>query len=218
VIVAVLSLAGAAYESGPGAGVSRLLAAGALVLLAVFAPWALMRLLPFTEVAAGAAGYLRAELPRAAAAARGWTDVPVDAPGRLGTMLRQARDTAAALDPVPRLPTASPESPRGATPPPEAPTTRSPASAAVTRSSPGIDAAPSAVPSGSRSSSSTADPAAGTPADGPKDSRPPIDSIWRAGDLEWPPMVLGPGGWQGPTTWTPDPAPEESPGPDGAAR
>ena len=37
----------------------------ALLLLATFSPWALMRLLPFTEVAAGAGGMLRHELPGA---------------------------------------------------------------------------------------------------------------------------------------------------------
>jgi hypothetical protein len=62
VIVAVLSLAGAALASGSSA-ISRLLVAMALVMLSVFAPWTLMRVLPFTEVAAGAAGALRRDLP-----------------------------------------------------------------------------------------------------------------------------------------------------------
>ncbi|MGC9220986.1 MAG: hypothetical protein ACP5H2_06490 [Solirubrobacteraceae bacterium] len=62
VIVAVLSLAGAAFSGGIP-GISTLLVAMALVLLSVFAPWTLMRILPFTEIAAGAAGALRRELP-----------------------------------------------------------------------------------------------------------------------------------------------------------
>lgn len=61
VIVAVLSLAGAAF--GQADGSSTLLTAMTLLLLSTFAPWALMRLLPFTEVAAAATGSLRAELP-----------------------------------------------------------------------------------------------------------------------------------------------------------
>jgi hypothetical protein len=64
VIVAVLSLAGAAFEAD-NSGQSQLLTAMALLLMSTFAPWALMRLLPFTELAAGAAGMLRQELPQA---------------------------------------------------------------------------------------------------------------------------------------------------------
>ncbi|HTW11556.1 MAG TPA: hypothetical protein VME01_02335 [Solirubrobacteraceae bacterium] len=63
VIVAVLSLAGAAFGSG-GTGISRLLTAMSLLLLSTFAPWTLMRILPFTELAAGAAGAMRHELPQ----------------------------------------------------------------------------------------------------------------------------------------------------------
>ncbi len=63
VIVAVLSLAGAALASGANQ-LSTLLTAMALVMFATFAPWALMRILPFTELAAGTAGMMRHELPR----------------------------------------------------------------------------------------------------------------------------------------------------------
>ena len=62
-VVAVLSLAGAAYGAG-GNGPTRLLTAMALVTLAAFAPWGLLRLLPFTELAAGAAGEIHSALPR----------------------------------------------------------------------------------------------------------------------------------------------------------
>jgi len=68
VIVAVLSLAGSALAT-TDIGVSRLLTATALLLLSTFAPWALLRILPFTELGAGAAGALRHELlqtPRSA--------------------------------------------------------------------------------------------------------------------------------------------------------
>jgi hypothetical protein len=64
VIVAVLSLAAAALAAD-NSGISQLLTAMALLLLATFSPWALMRLLPFTELAAGAAGMLRQEMPQA---------------------------------------------------------------------------------------------------------------------------------------------------------
>ena len=62
VIVAVLSLAAAAFNYGtPGTG--ELLVAMSLILLSTCAPWALMRILPFTELASGAAGILRNEIP-----------------------------------------------------------------------------------------------------------------------------------------------------------
>ncbi len=64
VIVAVLSLAGAAYGASDVPSVTRLLTAMALVMLSTFAPWVMLRLLPFTELAAGAAGAIRAEAPR----------------------------------------------------------------------------------------------------------------------------------------------------------
>jgi hypothetical protein len=66
VIVAVLSLAGAAYGTSGSPSATRLLTAMTLVLLSTFAPWVMLRLLPFTELAAGAAGGIRGELPRLA--------------------------------------------------------------------------------------------------------------------------------------------------------
>jgi len=65
VIVAVLSLAGAALGQN-GAGPSVLLPAMALVFLSAFSPWAVLRILPFAELAAGAAGSMRSGMPSAA--------------------------------------------------------------------------------------------------------------------------------------------------------
>jgi len=64
-IVAVLGLAGAALGQGPHGGLATALAGTVLVLLAAFAPWALLRLIPLSELAAGAAATLRPELDRA---------------------------------------------------------------------------------------------------------------------------------------------------------
>jgi hypothetical protein len=64
-IVAVLGLAGAALGQGSHGGLATALAGAVLVLLAAFAPWALLRLIPLSELAAGAAGALRPELDRA---------------------------------------------------------------------------------------------------------------------------------------------------------
>jgi hypothetical protein len=76
-IVAVLSLAGAAFGAGGGAGPVRLLTAMALVVLAAFAPWGIVRMLPLTEMAAGAAREIRSAPGRAVtgtAAASGAVD------------------------------------------------------------------------------------------------------------------------------------------------
>ncbi len=63
VIVAVLSLGGTALGRGGGIG-GGMLAGLVLVLLGTIAPWALLKLLPITELASGAAGHLRSEIPR----------------------------------------------------------------------------------------------------------------------------------------------------------
>ena len=67
-IVAVLSLGGSAISASTGqGGVTELMAGAVLILLAAFSPWALLRLVPLVEVAAGAAGSLRGELRPAGA-------------------------------------------------------------------------------------------------------------------------------------------------------
>jgi hypothetical protein len=60
-IVAVLALGGAALGQRGSGGVGGMLAGLVLVVLAAAAPWALVRLLPMTELASGAAGQLRGE-------------------------------------------------------------------------------------------------------------------------------------------------------------
>jgi hypothetical protein len=60
-IVAVLALGGAAMSQSVGHSVTGFLAGIVLVVLAAFAPWALVRLMPLSELASGAAGSLRPE-------------------------------------------------------------------------------------------------------------------------------------------------------------
>jgi hypothetical protein len=64
-IVAVLSLGGAALFSGTSAGgqsVTAAVAGAVLLVMGVFTPWALLRLLPLAEVASSAAGSLSREM------------------------------------------------------------------------------------------------------------------------------------------------------------
>jgi hypothetical protein len=74
-IVAVLSLAGAAFGSAGGSGPGRVLTAMALVVLAAFAPWGIVRLLPFTEIANGAAAEIRSTSTRAKQTAAAATEI-----------------------------------------------------------------------------------------------------------------------------------------------
>jgi len=58
-IVAVLALGGAALTQSATHSVTGLLAGGVLLALSAFAPWALFRLIPFTELASGATAAVR---------------------------------------------------------------------------------------------------------------------------------------------------------------
>ena len=60
-IVAVLSLGGAALDRIGHFGIGAAIAGIALLTLAAFAPWALLRLLPLSELASGVASGLRRE-------------------------------------------------------------------------------------------------------------------------------------------------------------
>ncbi len=91
-IVAVLSLAGAAYGATGVPHVSELLTAMALVLLSTFAPWAMLRLLPFAEVAASAAETISGRAHRVVDPTR-LADQPgrlLDVVARLATMRTEA--------------------------------------------------------------------------------------------------------------------------------
>jgi hypothetical protein len=108
-IVAVLALAAAAFSQHTG-GVGQLLVAMALLLLSTFAPWALMRILPFAELAAGTAGVLRDESVGASARAGGRLEELGAAGEHLAAIPARLRDHARALS-APKVPddTASPQ-------------------------------------------------------------------------------------------------------------
>lgn len=67
-IVAVLSLGGAAISASHGFSVTGMLAGVVLLGMAVFAPWALLRLIPLAELASSAASSLRSDRPAPMAA------------------------------------------------------------------------------------------------------------------------------------------------------
>ena len=84
-IVAVLALGGAAIGHTAIPSVTQMLAGATLVLLAALSPWALLRLLPLHELAAGAAGGLRTRSQGALALepAEGATEIAQEHAARL---------------------------------------------------------------------------------------------------------------------------------------
>ncbi len=98
VVVAVLSLGGAAFDSGSQSdSAATLLTAMALVLMSTFAPVALFRLIPFAELAAGASGAIRSEMPRAIESARSAGGVARAASGHLGAASEWLADVPAQM-------------------------------------------------------------------------------------------------------------------------
>lgn len=101
-IVAVLSLGGAALSTSAGhASVTGAMAGAVLIMLATLSPWALLRLVPLAEIAAGAAGALRGELRSAGGAidrAAGYADTAATgwANGATAAMRRDAERMAGA--------------------------------------------------------------------------------------------------------------------------
>ncbi len=113
-IVSVLSLGGAALGQRGGSGIVGALAGAVLVLMGAFAPWALLRLLPVTELASRAAGPLRAEarasrLP-AEEGAYAWAGAGTDWAGHVTAAMRRDADRVDGADgwPAGRTPAAGP--------------------------------------------------------------------------------------------------------------
>ena len=111
-IVAVLSLGGAALDAGAGhGGITQLMSGAVLILLAAFSPWALLRLVPMAEVAAGVAGPLRGELrtgQEAADRSIGHAMGAEDALTRLAVRMRDDDGADAGDVPAPPRPTRPP--------------------------------------------------------------------------------------------------------------
>jgi hypothetical protein len=113
-IVSVLSLGGAALGQRGGTGIVGALAGAVLVLMGAFAPWALLRLLPVTELASRAAGPLRAEarasrLP-AEEGAYAWAGAGTDWAGHVTAAMRRDADRVDGPDgwPAGQTPAAGP--------------------------------------------------------------------------------------------------------------
>jgi len=185
-IVAVLSLGGAAISNSvSGHSITGAVAGGALVLMAAFAPWALLRLLPLAELAGGAAGSLKAEsLHRVGAAAESGASA-----NRVENWLATMRDQVAQTGDVNAGSNGNGSAPR---------TTDEPSGEGSEAESSGGSEAESSGGSEAQTtemtSSMTERP--GVTVDEapphPGERLPGMDSIWQMKDGEWEPIVLGP--------------------------
>jgi hypothetical protein len=190
VIVAVLSLAGAAYGQSGYDSVSRALTAMSLLLLSTFAPWTMMRLLPFTEVAASAAGAIRHEVPQLQ--------------GRITSSFARASNGSQGGEIEPG--TAEPEAAAASV---IASRMRSQAEKALEPGPGDLSRTTSRGSGGDATSPAPAD--ASEPATKADEERlPGMEPIWQAENGAWPPLNLGPGGWGGPTEYVPPDAPDPS--------
>jgi hypothetical protein len=191
VIVAVLSLGGAAFSSSFLSSISGTLAGLVLLVLGTLAPWALLRLLPLGELASGAVASLRGELVGAGSgsggrawhaglAAHEWEATTAD-------MRRQAQDVdGAGLEDAAGAPFGR---------------------AAETILSPtGASSEPDPQPSGggegeepeqSEREAAAADPTAGNGRHGAEEPNhaaersPGLGPIWQTEDYSWPVLNLG---------------------------
>jgi len=189
VIVAVLSLAGAAAGGAGTPAPIRVLTAMALLLLSAFAPWVMLRLLPFTELAAGAAGALRSEVPRlrsvpmAAASA-------AEAPAAFVESLRQrmqrhAQDEAAEeTEPESRFGPGASIGGEGDT------DSEAPGALAVAE-----------LPAGNARGDDP--PRPDRQGAGAGERSPGMEPIWQMENGTWPPLLPAPGRWGGPTEYRP---------------
>jgi hypothetical protein len=207
VIVAVLSLAGAAYAQSGTDSATRALTAMSLLLLSTFTPWTMLKLLPFTEVAASAGGALRQELPRRPHPQQGSTGGGGQVQPDQSAQTAASGSAGAVIDPVDlvatRLRTQAADAvgfgrANGSSRPTGSAGSNHDASSPAPGADRGADSQAPAPGTGGPAST-PAEPASGAPAE----RLPGMDPIWQAENGAWPPLNLGPGGWGGPTEYAP---------------
>jgi hypothetical protein len=195
-IVAVLSLGGAALSQGSQSSVTGMLAGFVLLVMGALAPWALLRLLPLSELASGAVGSLRGEAIGAggrllatadggAQTAEGWASTTAE--------MRREADGPSGLgaDDAPGPPVDPPPEPEplpggpggtGGSDPTSGPVpANGSAGANGAGPAPGADGArpePSAAPGHAAS-------------DEPPERSPGLGPIWQTDDFSWPALTLG---------------------------
>ncbi len=202
-IVAVLSLGAAAIGHHANPGVAGPLVGVTLVMLAAFSPWALLRLLPLHELAAGVGG-LSAGLSRPMS----MLDAPAPPPAAERPAPPDSRPDAGTDDAARQMVGELNGRRAGAADPGE--TTRGPTADADAASGGG-----SGAPPGSEAASGRGPSAAGT-AGSERERLPGMESRWQRRNGSWPTHELGPGQFAGealsPESAT-EPLPEAAPAP-----
>ena len=194
-IVAVLSLGGAALGTSLGShGVTATLGGGALVLLAAFAPWALLRLLPLTELASAAAGSARREVQGEAQKLPGKARVHAD---RVENVLAGMREQADATNGAGPLHDAH-ERVNGARPEPQPSAQTNEQHASGADQSPASETAedsPAVPHAADRDTDVDAYPAAEADSEraghqAQRERIPGMEPRWQQKDFSWPPLEL----------------------------
>ena len=204
VIVAVLSLGGAALSQSAFHNITGMIAGVVLLVMGAFAPWALLRLLPLAEIASSAAGSLRGEARASLGGvqrAEAWSTEGDKWASRTAQMRQEGADPdlnggggRSAVEHLDALDTPSPPSQiqagqEGATGPTDVVTEAAGPAASETRSP-----APAEPPPAS------AEPSVAESA--PRERIPGLGPMWQAEDGEWDPVVLGLDGFSRPV-WPP---------------
>jgi hypothetical protein len=210
-VVAVLSLGGAAMDQTAHSITAPIIGL-VLVMMGAFAPWALLRLIPLSELGAGALESLRGH----GQTVSGRTDRPFAdalmgdewATATTAEMRRGAEDAAPRRQSVPAaLPDeeAVGEGGAGAA---ESVSDRDPWGAVEPAGVPEVVGASMPVgasePAGAPEPASGMPLAEGTPEPDAGERIPGLSDMWQAGDLSWRPLVLGTEeGWP-PQVWPPE--------------
>ena len=193
VIVAVLSLGGAALGHTVFPSLTDTLEGTTLVMLAAFSPWALLRLLPLHELAGGLDGMRQHARPAALASGLGADAAEIahtlvrGLPPQLPSAGGADSETGAAQAAVGGLATNAAEVP-GAGGDNEAATSPETTSSSALPAPSGA----SPVPSGASPSASTPEPGAESDPGTAREQRlPGMEPRWQAGNNEWPTVILG---------------------------
>jgi hypothetical protein len=203
-IVAVLTLGGGALAQVGNSGLAGGLAGVSLLMLGAFAPWALVKLLPMTEVASSAVGSLRGELPRRRQTPQHPDDGPapagpVDTRGEqaeaiVSDMRHQAQDAAPATTDAngasDRVSGAVGAAVRGAAVDPGVNADDPGGSAPGGTRDPSPGGAGGAVLDGGAGNGPREDGNGGG-AGSPAGRLPNLDEMWHADNWEWDPLSLG---------------------------
>jgi hypothetical protein len=192
VIVAVLSLGGAALSQGSPTSVSGMLAGFVLLVMGALAPWALLRLLPLSELASGAIGSLRGDASAAGDRLRTVTGKADSWDRTAAEMRRQAEDPAGlGADDGPGPPVDPPPEPEPL-----------PGGTGITAASgQPSEPTPSSAPAGANGAVPEPGPergqrealaaAARSASDEHPERAPGLGPIWQMDDFSWPVSTLG---------------------------